>query len=234
MKKLALILVLLLVFATPAAAQGSVALTFDDGPSKVTTQIMAALEDVDGRGTFFVLGNRCADYPKILRRMVRRGHEIGGHSWGHARLTGLGSAALAQDIARTTQAIEQHSGHAPTLLRPPFGAINQQLRNQADVPIIHWSVDTHDWQFCDQLCPRRDASQCAREVDKLVNDVLENLQDGDIILMHDIFDFTQQAALRLIEKLHEGGWQMVTVSELFAQRGITLQPGEVYYHARTV
>ncbi|MCL2531874.1 MAG: polysaccharide deacetylase family protein [Oscillospiraceae bacterium] len=232
MRKILFILVLLLVFYVPASAQGSVALTFDDGPSNVTTHILDALEEVDGHGTFFVLGNRCENYPKILRRMVRRGHEIGGHSWGHARLTQLGASALCDDLQRTAQAIEQHSGQPPTLLRPPYGSINPRLRLHAGLPIIHWSVDTQDWKHCDQHCPRRDEQQCAREVEKMVDNVLANLQDGDIILMHDIFGFTQQAALRLIEQLHAQGWQMLTVSELFAQRGIELQPGQVYYHTR--
>jgi len=226
-----LTIALLAVFSIPAAAQGSVALTFDDGPSKVTTHILDALENVDGRGTFFVLGNRCEDYPKILRRMVRRGHEIGGHSWGHARLTQLGAANLCDDLQRTAQAIEQYSGRPPSLLRPPYGSINTRLRLHAGLPIIHWSVDTQDWKHCDELCPARGEQQCMREVEKMVDNVLANLRDGDIILMHDIFGFTQQAALRLIEQLHAQGWQMVTVSELFAQRGMVLQPGEVYYHA---
>lgn len=232
MKKIMAMIVLVIIFSLTASAQGSVALTFDDGPSHITTHILDALEEVDGRGTFFVLGNRCENYPKILRRMVRRGHEIGGHSWGHARLTQLSAFDLCDDLQRTAQAIEEHSGQPPSLLRPPFGAINPRLRLHAGLPIIHWSIDTQDWKHCEQYYPKRNEQQCTREAEDLVNDVLEQLKDGDIVLMHDIFGFTQQAALRLIEQLHAQGWQMVTVSELFAQRGMALQPGQVYYHAR--
>jgi len=232
MRKIVLIFTLLCVFITPVAARGTVALTFDDGPSDVSTHILDALEEAGGHGTFFVLGDRCENYPQILQRMVVGGHEIGGHSWGHARLTELGFPALHRDLNSTSRAIEEHSGAPPTLLRPPFGAINQRLREAANFPIIHWSIDSQDWRFCDQLCPARGAEKCAQDVQQVVDDVLATVCDGDIILMHDIFDFTQQAAVLLIQRLHEQGWQLVTVSELFAQRGIALQPGEVYYHAR--
>jgi len=218
------------------AADGSrklVALTFDDGPSgAVTNHILDSLQRVGGRATFFCIGERAQHYEETLRRMVAEGHEIASHSWSHERLTRLSSPALEADLARAAAALEEFSGVTPRYLRPPYGAVNERMLNHTGMPVILWSIDSEDWRFCEQLCKNRSDEQRQKDYRNVVNSVLDYVQDGDIILMHDLYAFTQDVADAIINELHHKGWQLVTVSELFEARNIDPWPGAVYYNAR--
>jgi len=221
------------VSEAPEGSGKLVALTFDDGPGgPVTAHILDTLREVGGRATFFCLGDRAENYQEILKRMVAQGCEVASHSHAHERLTRLGSNALCADLARAADALEEFSGAAPTLLRPPFGAVNERMLGCADMPVILWSIDSEDWRYCELLCKNRSDEQRRRDLLKVVNSVLDYVQDGDIVLMHDLYSFTQDVADTVIAELHHRGWQMVTVSELFAAKGIVPEPGEVYHSAR--
>ena len=217
-----------------AAGQGKMlALTFDDGPGgSVTNHIMTRLREAGGHATFFCLGERAAGYQKTLRRMADEGHEVASHSYAHERLTRLGGGELRNDLARAAGALEEASGQRPLLLRPPYGAVNGYMLERTDWPVILWSIDSEDWRYCELLCKNRSDEQRQRDFLKVVNSVLDYVQDGDIILMHDLYSFTQDVADVVISELHHQGWQLVTVSELFAARGIVPQAGAVYYSSR--
>jgi len=221
------------VHEAPDGSGKLVALTFDDGPGgTVTGHILDTLREVGGRATFFCLGDRAQDYREILKRMVAQGCEVASHSHAHERLTRLGSNALCNDLTRAAETLEEFSGTAPQLLRPPFGAVNERMLGCVDMPVILWSIDSEDWRYCELLCKNRSDEQRQRDLLKVVNSVLDYVQDGDIILMHDLYSFTQDVADTVIAELHHRGWKMVTVSELFKAKGIVPEPGEVYHSAR--
>jgi len=210
-----------------------VALTFDDGPGgAVTSHILDSLQKVKGRATFFCLGDRAENYQDILKRMVAQGCEVASHSHSHERLTRLGNGALSDDLRRAAAALETFSGVQPKLLRPPFGAVNERMLGHVDMPVILWSIDSEDWRYCELLCKNRSEERRQEDFLKVVNSVLEYVQDGDIVLMHDLYAFTQDVADTVIAELHHQGWRMVTVSELFKAKGIEPEPGEVYHSAR--
>jgi len=221
------------VHAAPDGRGKMVALTFDDGPGgTVTGHILDSLREVGGRATFFCLGNRAEGYQDILKRMVAQGCEVASHSHSHERLTRLGHIALCDDLAQAARALEEYSGTAPKLLRPPFGAVNERMLGCVDMPVILWSIDSEDWRYCEILCKGRSDEKRREDFLTVVNSVLEYVQDGDIVLMHDLYSFTQDVADAVIAELHHQGWRMVTVSELFAAKGIEPEPGEVYHSAR--
>ena len=221
------------VHAAPDGRGKLVALTFDDGPGgAVTSHILDTLQKVKGRATFFCLGDRAQEYQGILRRMVAQGCEVASHSHSHERLTRLSARALCNDLERAAGALTEFSGTAPQLLRPPFGAVNESMLDCVGMPVILWSIDSEDWRYCELLCKNRSDEQRQRDFRKVVNSVLDYVQDGDIILMHDLYAFTQDVADTVIAELHHRGWQLVTVSELFAARGIEPEAGEVYHSAR--
>ena len=210
-----------------------VALTFDDGPGgPVTEHILDTLGKAGGRATFFCLGDRAEEYQDILKRMVGQGCEVASHSHAHERLTRLGDSALCRDLSRAAAALEEFSGAAPKLLRPPFGAVNERMLGNVDMPVVLWSIDSEDWRYCELLCKNRSEERRCEDLLKVVNSVLEYVQDGDIVLMHDLYAFTQDVADTVIAELQHQGWKMVTVSELFAAKGIEPAPGEVYHSAR--
>ena len=221
------------VHAAPEGEGKLVALTFDDGPGgKVTSHILDTLQEVGGHATFFCLGDRAQEYEGILRRMVAQGCEVASHSYSHERLTRLSNGKLRDDLERTAAALEEFSGMAPWLLRPPFGSVSERMLSCVEMPVILWSIDSEDWRYCEILCKNRSDEQRCRDFLTVVNSVLDYVQDGDIILMHDLYSFTQDVADAVIAELHHQGWQLVTVSELFVAKGIEPEPGVVYHCAR--
>lgn len=192
-----------------------VALTYDDGPNKkTTTPILDALKEHGGVATFFILGNRVSNNSDLLIRMLEEGSEIGNHSYSHKELTKLSYNELMEQITNTQQAVIGVTGYEPKLLRPTYGSFNDQLKADANMPLILWSIDTLDWK--------------SRNTKAVTDHVLKNVSDGDIILMHDLYDSTVEASQILIPKLIDMGYQLVTVSELFEIKGTRLVNGQVY------
>lgn len=195
--------------------QPMIALTFDDGPGVGTVRLLEELQMHGARATFFMVGSRVNTYPNAIRKMVETGCELANHTTNHAKLTDHAADTIANEIQTTNIWIENIAGQAPTMVRPPYGAVNEVVQSVAGIPIMLWSVDTLDWQL-------KDAG--------LIRDyVLSNVKDGDIVLMHDIYDATIQATIELIPLLQERGYQLVTVSEMARARGITLESGMKYY-----
>ena len=191
-----------------------IALTFDDGPGKYTDSLLDKLEEYGARATFFMVGTNAAKYPDTIKRMEEIGCEIGNHTTNHKNLVKLDDASVKEEIQSTDAAIAAAVGHGASLLRPPFGSYNDKVKSLAGKPVIMWSLDTLDWK-------KKDAT--------LIRDyVLETVSDGDVILLHDIHDFSVNAAFELIPKLIEQGYQLVTVSELAETRGISLENGVRY------
>ena len=209
-----------------------VALTFDDGPGPISSHVLESIDNAGGHATFFCLGDRAEEYQSILKQIVAQGSEVASHSFSHKRLTRLGNAALADDLSMAAAALEDFSGTAPTLMRPPYGAISDDMVGQIDMPVILWSIDSEDWRYCEQLCQNRSDEQRQRDFVRVVNSILDYVQDGDIVLMHDLYCFTQDVADAVIAELHHKGWQFVAVSDLFEMKGIVPQPGVVYHCAR--
>lgn len=191
-----------------------VSLTFDDGPSpEVTPEILKILRENDAKATFFVLGTQAELSPDILKQIQESGNEIGNHSYSHLDFTKLAAPALDYQVLTTQEIVRRATGKAPALLRAPYGYINDTVR-KIDMPIIMWSIDSLDWQD--------------KNPDVIYNRALANIKNGDIILMHDIYASSAEAAQRIIVELKRRGYQLVTVSELARARGIPLTPGNVY------
>ncbi len=181
--------------------QKVIALTFDDGPNPATTnQILDALKKHKGHATFFVLGSRVQYYPETLKRMLKEGNEVGNHSWSHPLLTRLSVKEALKQINDTQDVIEKVSGYRPTLVRPPYGGINDELRSQLKMDVALWDVDPEDWK--------------ERNKKTIVDRVMSQAGDGRTILIHDIYRTSADAADEIIKKLTDQGYQLVTVSQL--------------------
>ena len=195
-----------------------VALTFDDGPSKHTKAIVDCLYKYDSAATFFVVGNRVNSYKSVVKHTYSRGCEIGNHSYSHPLLSGMTSKQITSQINKTDNRIKAITGQKTVLVRVPYGGFNSKVKKAVGKPMIQWSDDTLDWK--------------TRSKKKTVDYVMKHVQDGDIILMHDIHEPTKKAALELIPKLKKKGYQIVTVSELAKYQGYKLKKGTVYYSFR--
>ena len=192
-----------------------VALTFDDGPGPYTKRIVNCLKKHNGRATFYVLGQRVKAYPSQIKAIYKGGNEIGNHSYSHPMLYNLSAKQIRSQMNRTDNAIKKLTGTKPVTMRPPGGGVDSLVRKNVRKPMILWSIDTRDWEH--------------RNKNMTVNHVLNNVSDGDIVLMHDIHEPTMRAALELIPKLKKKGYELVTVSELAKYRGMELKNGKSYY-----
>ncbi|MCC8066144.1 MAG: polysaccharide deacetylase family protein, partial [Clostridiales bacterium] len=190
-----------------------VALTYDDGPSNNTTTILNTLEKYDSVATFFVVGSRVSYYSSIVKRAYDMGCEIGNHTYDHATLTAISVSSIYSQISRTNSAVKAITGVSPVVMRPPGGAYNSTVKSAVGMPLIYWSIDTRDW-----------ATQSASST---ISSVLNNVKDGDIVLMHDLYSATAAASQTIIPTLVNRGYQLVTISELAECRG-GMSNGVVY------
>ena len=196
-----------------------VAITFDDGPNaKHTNRILDALQFYNARATFFVLGSLAENNPDILRKMKDMGCQIGNHTYNHPQLTNISSQKVSSQLNSTSDIIANITGVRPTVVRPPYGAYNKTVSSVAGVPLILWSIDTLDWK--------------SRNANSVINAVMPKIQDGDIVLMHDIYESTATAAESIIPALIEKGFQLVTVDELAYYKNKSMSSGQAYSQLR--
>jgi peptidoglycan/xylan/chitin deacetylase (PgdA/CDA1 family) len=184
-----------------------VALTFDDGPHpELTPQLLDILRLNGIRATFYVIGRNVETYPEIARRIVSEGHEIANHTWSHPALTSVGASKLSQEIEKTSASIQRVTGRRPTNMRPPYGAINDRVRQAIfrdhGLDVIMWSCDPLDW--------KRPGAEVVRQ--RLVN----GATPGGILLAHDIHPGTIEAMPGTIRDLKAKGYGFATVSQLLA------------------
>lgn len=196
-----------------------VALTFDDGPySPVTEKILDVLEQYNSHATFFVVGNRVQTYKNSVKRAVDLGCEIGSHTQTHKNLAKLGQKGIREQISSSCQSIKEVCGCDVTIVRPPEGAVNSNVRNCVNYPLIAWSVDSMDWKN--------------KNVQKNYDNVINSVFDGAIVLMHDLYPATADAVEKIVPELIARGYKLVTVSELMKARNVDLQPGNRYFSAK--
>lgn len=191
-----------------------VALTFDDGPSSFTNRLLDCLEANNSKATFFMVGKEIDSFPDEVKRMESLGCELGNHTYSHVDLTTLAPEDMSAEIAGVDEDLVNLVGHGATVLRPPYGNINDSVRSTVGTPMILWSIDTLDWET-------QDAGQ-------ITEAVMSQVQDGSIILMHDIFSTSVDAAEIFIPKLIEEGYQLVTIHELAKIKGTELTTGIAY------
>ena len=196
-----------------------VALTFDDGPyGPVGNRILDCLAQYNGRATFYVVGERVPAEAAEMQRIVAEGHEIGNHTYSHKYLNKLNTAQIRQEIDRCADTVQSVCGVRPATVRLPGGNKNATVLAAVQEPIVLWNVDTLDWK--------------TRNAQQTVSAVLDHVQDGDIILMHELYQASGDAALQIIPELTNRGYQLVTVSEMAQYRRGGLQNGQVYYNMR--
>ncbi len=196
-------------------ARPMVALTFDDGPSREnTTRILDALKQYNAHATFFVVGYNIDGNEDILKRVTEEGSEVGSHTASHSKLTTLDAAGMASEVDAMAERIKSITGQGRVVIRPPWGAVDDNVMAALKDPVILWSIDTEDWK--------------TRNAQSTVQNIQNSVYDGAIILMHDLYGETADAAVQIIDWLNSQGYQMVTVSELGYFRRGGLQTGVKY------
>lgn len=180
-----------------------IAITFDDGPSAVyTPRLLDGLKERGVKATFFLIGQNIEKEggSEIVKRMYEEGHLIGNHTYHHVEITKVSNDEAYQELMLTNEAIENITGEEVQFMRPPFGLWQKELEKKIHVLPVMWSIDPLDW--------------ATENVDEIVNKVVTEAQENDIILLHDCYDSSIKAALRIIDLLQAEGYEFVTVDEL--------------------
>lgn len=196
----------------------TLALTFDDGPKAGVTDRL--LDELDKRGvkaTFFMIGSQLEGNEAIIKRMYADGHQLGCHTWSHVQMTLLPEQDQQEEILKWYSEISSIVGDFNYCIRPPYGAVNNKVCACLDIPVILWSVDTEDWT--------------GKTAGEIADYIIAEAGDGDIILLHDIFEESVQGAIMALDDLQSKGYTFVTVNELLAIKGIKAEGGKVYRKA---
>ncbi|MCD7819196.1 MAG: polysaccharide deacetylase family protein [Lachnospiraceae bacterium] len=178
-----------------------VALTFDDGPHPVyTAKLLDGLAEYDVKATFFVIGKNIPGNEDLIERMEREGHLIGNHTWDHVKISDMSTAEACEQVEKTSALVKQITGKNTEYVRPPFGSWNKDLECSFVMFPVLWDVDPLDWT--------------TNNTGDIVRRVLEDVEPDDIILLHDCYDSSVDAALLIVEALLSQGYEFVTVDEL--------------------
>lgn len=191
-----------------------VAITFDDGPGPYTNKLLDILNANKAHATFFMLGNNLEKYRSVVLNVYNSGNEIGYHSYAHTNFKRQDIATIKSELDQSNAILKNITGTTFSLIRPPYGSINNEIKEAIDASFILWSVDTEDWRHKDS--------------EYLLNYVLENIYAGAIILFHDIHTSSVDAMAKILPYLYVEGYQVVTVSDLAKNYNVTLEPHKVY------
>lgn len=189
-----------------------IALTFDDGPHPtLTPRLLDGLKVRGAKATFFVVGTMMEENKEIVVRMQKEGHQVGNHTYEHVDLSD-GDAGIGS-IKKNHELLCGILDEGCYWVRPPWGYITEEAKGEIDVPMVYWSVDTEDWLKLD--------------VEEVLDAALQ-AGDGDIVLMHDIYPTTVEAALDFVDIMQSRGYEFVTVEELLEKNGVDITVGKLY------
>ena len=193
----------------------TVAITFDDGPSsKYNRQFLDALAKNKAHGTFFMVGTMMQSCQKCVKDTYESGSEVASHTYNHINMTRKSIEDVNASIKKTDDLFYQITGDHIKYVRPPYGSYNKINLENVDYPLILWNLDTEDWRY--------------KDVDHIVNYVMENVSDGSIILMHELYETSLEALEIILPKLYAEGYQVVSVGELAELKGREVLSGHAY------
>lgn len=177
-----------------------IALTFDDGPGPYTERLLDGLKERGVKASFFLIGRSVKEYPEAVKRMEEEGHLIGNHTYSHVKLKGLSPEETRREIQKTDEAVYEITGKHVAYLRPPFGEWEEDLELTYPVLPVMWTVDPLDWT--------------TENVEEIVDRVVTQAGENDMILLHDCYDSSVEATLRIVDRLLAEGFDFVRVDEL--------------------
>lgn len=184
--------------------QKTVALTFDDGPHPVyTKKLLDGLKERQVHATFFVVGKNIPGNEALIEQMKEDGHLIGNHTYDHVKICDMSSEDACEQVEKTSELVYEITGENTEFVRPPFGAWNKNMECSFIMLPVLWDVDPLDWT--------------TRNTDLIVQRVLDEVENGDIVLLHDYYESSVEAAFQIIDVLKEQGYEFVTADEMLLE-----------------
>ena len=181
-----------------------VALTFDDGPHRIYTKnLLDGLRERGVKATFFVVGENIPGNEDLIQQMEADGHLIGNHTYDHADISKLSDEENCRELQKTSDLVKEVTGYGTAYVRPPFGNWKDTMDCRVTMISVKWTIDTLDWK--------------SKNVAEIIGKVMQQISDYDIILMHDYYETSVEAALQIVDRLQEEGYEFVTVEDLILE-----------------
>lgn len=181
-----------------------IALTFDDGPHPVyTPMLLEGLRQRRVQATFFLIGENIEGNEEIVKQMAEQGNLIGNHTYHHVKVDGMSAEAACEEMVMTSDLVEEITGETTCYIRPPFGIWDDNLDCGIDMISVMWTIDPLDWT--------------TKNVSQVVSKVVTEAKENDIILLHDCYESSVQAAFQIVDQLQARGFEFVTVDELILE-----------------
>ncbi len=178
-----------------------IAITFDDGPNAACTPtLLQGLKDRNVKATFFVTGKNVEKNPQIVQQMYGEGHLIGNHTYSHIQLNEDNRETFKEEIEKTSMAVQEITGEGTLYVRPPYGSWDKEFEKELNMFPVLWDIDPKDW--------------CSKDVGKIVETVCEGAEENAIILLHDQYETSVEAAFEIIDRLTKEGYEFVTVDKI--------------------
>lgn len=182
-------------------SQKKIALTFDDGPHPTYTEkLLDGLKERGVHATFFVTGEHAELHPDIIKRMHEEGHLIGNHTYSHIQLRSRNRKQFQEELVETNQVIEKITGEEVLYVRPPYGSWDKSLEKELNMFPVLWTIDPTDWSCL--------------SAETVTKRVVNKAKENGIILLHDYYETSVEAALEIVDELMDGGYTFVTVDEI--------------------
>lgn len=202
------------ILQTDMSNQKIIALTFDDGPSEITPQLLELLDKYEIKATFFMLGKKAKQYPEIVYQVFEKGHLVANHTYSHEKMRKTKTGDYINSLNKTNDVLEEITGIRPDYFRPPHGNISPIKLKQIPMICVNWNLDTIDWKY--------------QDAENLSNRIEKRVKDGSIILMHDKFSSTIEGLENTIITLLDEGYSFATVDEILRRNNNTLKSGVAY------
>lgn len=188
-----------------------VSISFDAAwGNEQTPNLLATLEKYNVKTTFFLVGQWVQKYPESVKAIADAGHDIGNHSSTHCHMPAQNNEKILAEIQDCNKMVQDITGKAPTLFRPPYGDYNNPVVsavNSLDMYCVQWNIDSLDWKDLtpDQMCAR----------------IKKGLCPGSIILLHNGAKYTPEALPQIIECIRDEGYEIVPISEILLKGDYT-------------
>ncbi|KAE8146671.1 polysaccharide deacetylase family protein [Aspergillus avenaceus] len=203
---------------TYCTSPNTIALTFDDGPSGYTPQLLDLLAEYGARATFFLTGDASRQYPDVIKRMRREGHQVASHTYDHANLPSLNHDQIVSQMNRLEDVLIPLMGDVPAYMRPPYFETNDlvlQTMRELGYKVIQASIDTKDYL-------NNDPARIDDSYQKFVNELNAG---GNIVLAHDIHEQTVVTlARKMLDESKARGLALTTVGDCLGE-----DPSKWYY-----
>jgi len=181
-----------------------IAITFDDGPHPVYTEkLLDGLKERGVKATFFVTGEHAELHPEIIQRMQEEGHLIGNHTYSHIQLRKGNREAFRKELVRTNRILSGITGEEILYVRPPYGSWDRALESELNMFPVLWTIDPTDWSCLN--------------AETVTKRVVSKASDNAIILLHDYYHTSVEAALKIVDILLKEGYEFVTVDEILME-----------------